>query len=457
MDVMVRKEIFAKVDSIFDSQIQELHQENKQLFLNSRFEQFRSDEITRQNDNLSCEIELLQKLFGEQNEINTTEREMLLTRHQASDTRFNNEIQSLRLKLKTIEKQLEEALQNETSMKKTIHLQELTIKSDVRFKKVDILEKENGELVYKLHQSEEKASEKEYKLREHKLHCNKTIKQLKTDITRLEIEIEESKKKHSEKEKFWREEQDLMERKQKQHWIALEEEKLNSKLQVASVQKVKDVELSKMKNAYVKYRTRCRESEKKVEQLQKDVKTHSKDVEKYEQVLKQLKSDLLESDKCLIEKTKKIETLLQSEKSIRKKANKYKDECKTNQKQIRKISKEKDEIKTQLQSKIEKIGELKDQIEQISENGKVTFFREQCNDGLDEKIRDQDIAIKKQEMEIERLKHKLYQTKTNQTKQQESCYINNNDGSLEIQHDHVVNKYKKETTAVSNEKGKMNS
>ena len=248
-----------------------------------------------------------------------------------------------------------------------------------------------------------------------------------------------------------------MERKQKQHWIALEEEKLNSKLQVASVQKVKDVELSKMKNAYVKYRTRCRESEKKVQQLQKDVKTHSKDVEKYEQVLKQLKSDLLESDKCLIEKTKKIETLLQSEKSIRKKANKYKDECKTNQKQIREISKEKDEIKTQLQSKIEKIGELKDQIEQISENGKVTFFREQCNDGLDEKIRDQDIAIKKQEMEIERLKHKLYQTKTNQTKQQESCYINNNDGSLEIQHDHEVNKYKKETTAVSNEKGKMNS
>ena len=373
------------------------------------------------------------------------ERKMLLAKYKAHKSRFDDEIKSLRLKLDTVEKQLEKALQNESRMNQMINKQELTIKSDVRFKKVDILEKENGELVYKLHQSEEQASEKEYELREHKLHCNKTIEKLKTNIARLEIQIEELKKTHSEKEIVWSEEQHRMERKQKQHWIALEEEKLNSKLQVASVQKVKDVELCNTRNSYFKYRTRYRDSEKKVQQLQREMTIRlSKDIKKYDEASKNLKSNLLESEKLLMEKTKTLDIHHQAEKSILKKVNKYKEECKQNQKQICKISKENEKIKTDLGLKNEKVRELQEQIEQLILDKKDVF--EGQSNKLDKIVKDQETLIKKHKNEIERLKYELHEV-TTQNQRRKVCSCNNKNDvvdPLEIQSDEIINVHNKE-------------
>ena len=425
---VLRKEISAKVDLVLDTRLQELHQDNKQLFLNSRFERYRSDEITRQNENLACEIELLQKLFDEQNDTNKKQQEMLLTKNKTKVSRLNDEIKSLRSKLEAVERQLIISLQNESNINRTVCEQELTIKSDVRFKKMKILEEEKVELVHKLHQSVERESEKEFDLREHKLQCSKTIDQLKMNIVQLEFQVDDLERKNREKEKKWRVEQDAMEKKQKQYWIALEEEKLSSKLQVASVQNVKDIEVSKIRNSCIKYKTRSRQFERKLEHFQNDVTRLSKDVERYDEESKRMKSKLIESEKLLTEKSKKLDVKRQTEKSIRKKANKYKEQYQTDQKQLRKLSKENEEIKVEMESKIEekckKVVRLKHKADKLlADNERLSVFKDKY-DSLDIKSKDQDIMIKKQEMEIKRLTQEILLMKV-PNKQKENCTCNN--------------------------------
>ena len=401
-DVVVRKEIVAKVDLDLHSRLEELHQNNKELFLNSRFEQYRSDEISRKNENLLCEIALLQKLFDEQEIVDKKEQKALRTRNKTQVKRLKDEIYGLRLKLTTVEGQLSVALENESQMNRTVCEHEMTIKSDLRFKKIDILEKENFDLVQKLHFSQEITEEKRYNLRENKLHSARTIEQLELSVKQLKIEIEKLQREHNVKYEEWNVEKDLLERKHKQCWFAMEEEKLNSKLQVASVQKVKDVELLEWRGKCSRYKTRSSETGQRLNQSQEDVARLSKDLQGYVEQLNALKTKhRLEIEKLTTEKNKKLNVLRYSERKASTKVKKYEKKYLENQKQFHTLSKEQRVVC----KNAEQLGiRIKDLLE---ENKRLSLLNEQ-NTNLSTKLEDQEVVFKRQEIEIQRLKHELW-------------------------------------------------
>uniref|UniRef100_A0A7M5X370 Uncharacterized protein n=2 Tax=Clytia hemisphaerica TaxID=252671 RepID=A0A7M5X370_9CNID len=329
-------EIASKVDSALDAKLDQLHQNNKDLFLCSKMERFRADEALRQNDNLSCEVELLERVFSESRANHQDEQSHLAMKYGAYVQRLTDQLDSQQQRMGIAENQLKASLANENALRKVIKEQELIIQSDVSRKKLKFLENENNELIVELKNLKDSFDDKEMDWKQHYSECPKMIKNIMEKYSQLKKESQDSRQGYEKLIDALTKDCQRLRDENRGHLKALK----TQKSELANTKKTMQSEIDTMKTKVSKYKLKYKELSGSLEKKEKIIQQLTKDLDAFKTECINQKSNLEKQDESLTSKTKECNKLRDSKKTWQKKSESYKGKYKLAKDELEKYQKE---------------------------------------------------------------------------------------------------------------------
>lgn len=446
MDLML-KDITLQIDSGFDVKLKTLTNQNKELFLSNKFEHFRAEEIERQNENLTCQVEMLENVIEERRKLHQQDHAQLIEKYKVQLLRFKDDIEAQQNKTELVQQQLNEALRNEACLRNKVNEQEMAIESDLAGKKLSFVEKESDELMKRLQKKEEQLVEQEILYKTHELECPQVKADLEKKCKKFEKKIEQMEVAMEKESDDWRAKEIEMEKEIKRKGLDVESEIFNTKMQVSAVEEQKKREIEAAEKRVAKYKNRNKELQKSIKQKEYDAQKHQLDLERFEVEKLSLNNQMTEKDRklsFLFEKLNKVDEIFESNRVLKLKYKKLQDEYKkmkekmtkseVKKRQLYQMVKSSDCQNSQSEEKEnlqDRIKELKSEIQKLkNENSKVVSSKTEMDnsserlrkelDDFQKKCQIQKEKIQRQKEEIEKQKEKIQALKKNGCKKSSS-------------------------------------
>ena len=433
MDLLL-KDITVQVDSKFDVKLRSLTNENKELFLSSKFERFRAEEIERQNDSLVCQVEMLENIIEERRRLRDQDHSELFEKYKVQLQRFKDEIEAQKNKMELVQEQLKEALQTEACLRNKINEQEMAIEGDLAGKKLEFVERECDELIKRLRKKEEQLVTKELQYKTHELDCPQVKADLEKKCEDFEKEIAKLKIAMEKESDDWSAKKIEMQKEITKKGLEVESEIFNTKMQVSAVEEQKKKAIQVAEQRVTKYKDKNKKLYKAFKEKEQDLQKSLLDLAKFEVEKLSLNNQVQEKDRkvtFLYQRLNKVDEVFESNKSMKLKCKKLQDEYKKMKEKFQKSEEKRRQLQQGLTSNVDQDGqskgkeELQDRITDLkseirklkSENAKlvsskteVSDSRERLRNELEEfqrKCKDQEERLEKQQKEFEKQKKEI--------------------------------------------------